>query len=286
MMLSYGLNAQVAVTNDGSSADPSAMMDVKSSDKGMLIPRMAQTDIEAITNPANGLTVYNTDDCKFYVYRDCSSNWTEVALGAGTIAPTPPVGEVSNPTTGRIWMDKNLGAIQIATASNDPDAYGDLYQWGRAAEGHESRTSGTTSTTATTAVPNDGNSWDGLFITSSSVPFPWLTPEDNTLWQGVSGTNNPCPSGYRLPTTTELNDERLSWSSSNAAGAFASPLKLSANGYRIFTGGLGSNTGVSGYYWGSTTSTNKAVILYFGAGNSSTPDAYRSYGHAVRCIKD
>jgi len=39
--------------------------------------------------------------------------------------------------TGKIWMDRNLGASQVATSSTDAAAYGDLYQWGRAADGHE-----------------------------------------------------------------------------------------------------------------------------------------------------
>src|SRR6056297_394486 len=77
-------------------------------------------------------------------------------------------GDVYNPTTGKIWMDKNLGASQVATASDDEDAYGDLYQWGRAADGHEDRMS----------VEHDGDAngkpstydengdWDGKFITT------------------------------------------------------------------------------------------------------------------------
>ena len=113
------------------------------------------------------------------------------------VGGTPPTPNVTNPTTGEIWMDRNLGASQVATSSTDANAYGDLYQWGRAADGHESRTSATTSTnaTATSAVPNDGNAWDGFFITEGSYPYDWLTPQDDNLWQGVSGTNNPCPSG-------------------------------------------------------------------------------------------
>ena len=47
------------------------------------------------------------------------------ASGATTIV------DVTNPTTGAIWMDRNLGATQAATSSTDVDAYGDLYQWGR-----------------------------------------------------------------------------------------------------------------------------------------------------------
>jgi hypothetical protein len=47
--------------------------------------------------------------------------------------------DVLNPATGKTWMDRNLGAAQLATASNDVAAYGDLYQWGRFSDGHQCR---------------------------------------------------------------------------------------------------------------------------------------------------
>ena len=60
---SYSLSAQVAVSTDGSSAEESAMLEVKSSDKGMLIPRVALTgvnDASTIATPATSLLIYNT----------------------------------------------------------------------------------------------------------------------------------------------------------------------------------------------------------------------------------
>ena len=43
--------------------------------------------------------------------------------------------------TGRIWMDRNLGATRAATISTDTSAYGDLYQWGRGSDQHQLRKS-------------------------------------------------------------------------------------------------------------------------------------------------
>jgi hypothetical protein len=51
----------VAVNNDGSSADVSAMLDIKSTDKGILIPRVTVAQRNAITNPAKGLLVMQHD---------------------------------------------------------------------------------------------------------------------------------------------------------------------------------------------------------------------------------
>ena len=58
----YSLNAQngVSINNDGSSADPSAMLDVKSTTKGFLPPRLSTIELLNIPTPAEGLMVYNT----------------------------------------------------------------------------------------------------------------------------------------------------------------------------------------------------------------------------------
>ena len=277
MLASMALTAQVAVTTDGSSADGSAMLDVKSSDKGFLPPRMTTAERDAISSPADGLLIFNTTtDClNFYA----AGYWNKTC----GIADVPTV---FNPTTGETWMDRNLGATQVATSSTDAAAYGNLYQWGRAAEGHESRTSGQTATNATTATPNGGNAWDGLFITDNSSPYDWLTPQDNTLWQRVGGTNNPCPNGFRLPTDTEWEAERLSWDSNNAAGAFGSPLKLTLGGYRNrFNGSFGS-VGSYGIYWSSSISGTEAGGLGFSSSDAGMDSSERASGISVRCIKD
>ena len=184
---------------------------------------------------------------------------------------------------GATWMDRNLGATRVATSSTDAESYGYLYQWGRFADGHQCRTSGTTEIIATTAVANGGNAWDGLFIEGSS---DWLSTQDDTLWDGVSGTNNPCPSGYRLPTETELDTERLSWGSSNAAGAFASPLKLPVAGSRSYTNGNVTYTGVYGYYWSSTVDGIRARYFNFNSSFAGIYSSVRVYGYSVRCLKD
>jgi PKD repeat protein len=191
--------------------------------------------------------------------------------------------DVYNPTTGEIWMDRNLGALQVATSSTDTAAYGDLYQWGRAADGHQLRTSSTISTTSSSNTPGHGG-----FITGSSN---WLSPANNNLWQGVNGINNPCPNGYRLPTHSEWQAELNSWISNDAAGAFASPLKLPMAGLRSQTNGVLLNVGSGGEYWSSTVSPapvnfTNSRDLSFSSVNAFNSSLLRGVGACVRCIKD
>jgi uncharacterized protein (TIGR02145 family) len=194
------------------------------------------------------------------------------------VGGTTPPADVTNPLTGEVWMDKNLGASHVATSSTDAEAYGDLYQWGRATDGHQIRTSGTTTFLSSTDTPGHGN-----YILASD---DWRSPQNDNLWQGVSGTNNPCPSGYRLPTEAEWEAERLSWSSNNADGAFASPLKLPVAGIRSNSDGSLYNVGSYGLYWSSTVDGAHSLNLIFYSSIANMNSSYRSSGSSVRCIKD
>ena len=214
-----------------------------------------------------------------------TSDTTSTGGGTGNILPCldipTEVVDVTNPTTGKTWMDRNLGASQAATSSTDTLAYGDLYQWGRGADGHQCRTSPTTATLSSTDQPGHGD-----FILSPNSPYDWRSPQNDNLWQGVNGVNNPCPSGYRLPTYAELNAERSSWGSNDATGAFASPLKLPAAGFRINSIGSLHHVGTDGEYWSSTVNGTFAFNLYFDSSLADMFNYSRALGLSVRCLKD
>ncbi len=246
-------------------------------------PALGSSGQTAITYDPGAINNVTTYYWKI-VATDNHGNSTEGVVWSFT---TGTFGEVYNPATGRTWMDRNLGASQVATSSTDAAAYGDLYQWGRATDGHESRTSATTSTIATTPTANAGNSWDGLFITEGSSPYDWLTPQNNSLWQGAGGINNPCPPGFRLPTDLEWEAERQSWSTNDAAGAYSSPLKLTLAGYRYRMAGELDNVGTDGSYWASTISgSNNTLDLGFSSSYASIYPNNRSLALSIRCIKN
>lgn len=197
--------------------------------------------------------------------------------------------DVTNPITNKTWMDRNLGAKQVATTwYNDNGGFGDLYQWGRRSDGHQCRSPSSRDTLTLSSLDQPAH---GHFITPIDLPYDWRSPQNTNLWQGIDGVNNPCPSGYRLPTETELNQERLSWSSNSPAGAFASVLKLStANSrpnYSIYS---------FGYYWSSTVNGTFSRTLNFYSFYSKSElkvitgaeigNYNRRNGCSVRCIKD
>jgi trimeric autotransporter adhesin len=84
-LLAIGMiaQAQVAINTDGSSPDNSAMLDVKSTDKGILIPRMTAAEMQAIASPVAGLFVYNTTDQALYSYN--GSAWVMLVAGSANM---------------------------------------------------------------------------------------------------------------------------------------------------------------------------------------------------------
>jgi hypothetical protein len=197
-------------------------------------------------------------------------------LLSSLVAQTIPT--VTNPSTGRTWMDRNLGASQVATSVTDEYSYGDLYQWGRYADGHQARTSSTTSVLATNNVPNHPE-----FILANS---DWLAIPEDDLWQGVNGINNPCPLGFRIPTEEEFEAERLSWTSNDAAGAFGSPLKLTLAGARSrMTGALG-NIGTLVGYRTSAVNGSQTRLMGISFSIAMMGDRDKADGNCVRCILD
>ena len=195
---------------------------------------------------------------------------------------------VTSPDTGKIWLDRNIGASQVCTALNDTACYGDYYQWGRNFDGHQISTSSTTTTQATN-INNAGTK----FITNSSSARDWTTVDgDGSLrisnWSKTDGSSV-CPVGYRVPTIYELLDDTLSASTpiANNIDAFNSFLKLPSPGYRKNDDGSLNNQDSEGIVWSSTTTGSEAFHVYFGTYvNTWEYNNYRAIGFSVRCISD
>jgi hypothetical protein len=188
--------------------------------------------------------------------------------------------DVFSPNTGKTWMDRNLGAGRAAQSSTDELSYGDLYQWGRFADGHQCRLSPTT----TDLSPVD-NPTHGKFIITDSEPFDWRTNQNDDLWAGVNGINNPCPLGYRVPSAVELHAETVYWSNNTDEGAINSPLKMPISGNRETWGTIG-NFSSRGLYWTTTVNGRNVYRLHFFRYGLTFDFPPRGSGNSIRCIKD
>jgi len=197
--------------------------------------------------------------------------------------------EVTSASTGRVWLDRNLGASQVCTALDDTACYGDYYQWGRNTDGHEKSLSETTDIQAT-----DVNNAGASFITSSSTyDYDWAKTADSDgslrseNWSKTDGSSV-CPVGFRVPTIQELKDETTEASTpvTNNTSAYSNFLKLPSAGYCGNADGSLFNQGSVGIVWSSSVTTAYSRFLDFHSGDANTGKDTRANGFTVRCIKE
>ncbi len=245
----------------------------------ILVTRTSETEItEDVTIKDDDALGYKTDETEERSYvstEPCGNPITFVYKGERVTYGTV---QGQNNTC---WMDRNLGASRVAQSHDDTEAYGDLFQWGRADDGHQNRDSGTTTVLSNTDNPGHSN-----FIITDASPDNWRNPPSDNLWQGVDGINNPCPTGWRIPTDAEWDIERLSWSLNNRDSAFNSPLKLPSGGFRNYYNGSLYPVGSYGLFWSSSVDGSNARRLYFHLHGAGMFSKARATGFSVRCIKD
>ncbi len=281
-------------------AHPAAILELTSDNKGFILPRIEDSDARdgiEVDEDAESLLIFNKETKCIEVW--VNDNWYEFWCLESKYDPEyihcgdpTEIVEVYNPETGNTWMDRNLGASRACLSSDDEQCYGDLFQWGRFADGHQCRDwdgcadnpdKCHTTGLADTYLPDEGQDWYGQFITSSS---DWLDDPEGGLWQGDGGVNDPCPEGFRLPTSDEFEEEVQSWDSEDAAGAFGSPLKLPVAGYRSNSNGSLYYDDTTGFYWSNNLSGNHSEFLLFNHLPAGISSHHRATGVPVRCIKD
>ncbi|MEZ4966525.1 MAG: tail fiber domain-containing protein [Saprospiraceae bacterium] len=175
LLLGFNIQAQVSITPDNTDPDPSAMLDVKSTDKGMLIPRMTSAQRIAIGNPAIGLLVFDETTGGFWFYN--GSGWQDLSVDADS----DPANELQN-FSGVLAQGNdaggagitNLGAVSAASFSGDGSGLTNLppgNNWGL--EG------------------NSGTSESVNFIgTTDNVPLNFRT-NNKTAFRLIPNNNSP-----------------------------------------------------------------------------------------------
>jgi len=271
----------------------SALIDMSSTTKGFLPPRMTQAQIGSISSPANGLVVFSTTNEKFYVYIASAGTWKVNVFGSGTITPLPPfscsssitithaagaVAPVSKTVTygtvltnltgsNKCWITQNLGADnQAASFTDATEASAGWYWQFNRQQGYKHD--------GTTRTPN--TTW----ISSINENSDWLA------------ANDPCNlelgSGWRLPTSTEWTNVIANggWTWAGWSGPWNSVLKMHAAG-DLDLGGSLDWRGSYGDYWSNTQGDNSnSWLMEIGIDINSTMFNYpKAYGFAVRCIQ-
>jgi uncharacterized protein (TIGR02145 family) len=281
----------LGINDDGSSPDSSAIVDVKSTSKGLLIPRMTSAQIGAIINPANGLQVYCTTDNKMYIYVAAYSVWKEVAYGTTTILPGggPTCGQNltdnRNGTTfntiligTQCWMKQNLnvGTMISSSVSQSNNGILEKYCYGD--------------------IASNCDVYGGLYQWNEMMKYGSA--------EGIKGI---CPDGWHLPTVSEFTTLAmylgggalaggkmkepgyLHWVAPNAGASNSSGFTALPGGIYVF-----ENQGFSGinntcFLWTSTQhDMNNSWYQALGSSYEYMGQYYftKTSGYSVRCIMD
>ena len=203
-----------------------------------------------------------------------------------------------------VWAPVNCGYH----ATDFPG--GKYYQWGRKYGQVQSEYFlGFVSITEGNSKHNQNVFYEG----TAQNDGDWLTPHNNYLWNAGTENNpvktkyDPCPSGWRVPTSSELfalKANRSKWtqhdghdgywfSGGNVYSAAVNQIFLPAMGYK-FSSAYIENKYTVGYYWsseptnwtGGGVNTPGASELMFGRSGIDEHASVRFHGNSVRCVQD
>ena len=194
------------------------------------------------------------------------------------------------PGVWKSFMCQNLGADMTADAFTPSAAiHGAKYQWGY-------KPSNPLVSDNRYYTQNDDQANTGSIAGWNTTVLP------DGSWLDASKTaNDPCPTGYRVPTQAQWNGvtnnntvtRTGSWANSftnyTTALSFGSALLLPATGGRYTPPSTLNNRGISGMYWSSTRDTNSAPNAYAVQVNRTSVNwggFNRTNGFSVRCISE
>ncbi len=92
----------VAVGSDGTAISPSAVLDVKSTTQGVLLPRLTTAQRTAIANPANGLLVFDSDTQGFWFRQNGA--WVSLSGGGGSVGWQQTGNNLTNTNSGNVGI--------------------------------------------------------------------------------------------------------------------------------------------------------------------------------------
>jgi hypothetical protein len=257
----YFATAQVAINTTSATPDTSAMLDVSSTTKGMLVPRMTAIQRTTITTPATGLLVYDTTLGQFYYYN--GSTWSAILITESD----PKIGSLTNnymprwngsTLTNSAIYDNTGTRISIGTTTISPESRLALGAYS-ATEGGQLQLNGNSLASVAYHLDNYDDAFrimSGTNFVSSNVRMiikstgnMGIGTSDPTEKLEVSGktktTNlqvtNGATDGYILQTDATGN---TSWVNPNTFSIPAS-LNSATNGYVLQTDATGNTSWVN-----------------------------------------
>ena len=187
-------------------------------------------------------------------------------------------------TEWKVFDCYNVGANQAANPLiPSADLNGDYYQWG--------------SSTPAAYGPANGDAINGTW-SSSTASATYYGDNTNATDITAKSLTDPCPDGYRVPSSDEWNGMITyntktnpgTWITNNWSGSmFGRALLLPAAGYRIAADGSLGNRGINGYYWSNRVNDSTSdYLLNFASGfaNVTLGNYTRANGLSVRCIAE
>jgi uncharacterized protein (TIGR02145 family) len=231
-------------------------------------------------NSNNGLPITGTASITFliapYYFIPYVKNNSGTTFGTRIVlAPNWPTVTVN----GKLWSQANLGAVQVASSSTDASSFGWYYNWGKPTDGHQLSNSPIASTQFSSDTPTAG-----IFSGTNNIVH-WQTTVNNNLWNGVNGINNPCPTGWRLPTKSEWLGAISNLTITGSASAFSSGLKLPAQKGRDRGNGNIQLNNTNNIYW-SGDSSNPYWAWHHTDSSIASDPFWPTYGAAVRCVEN
>ncbi|HNW90132.1 MAG TPA: hypothetical protein PKN48_10750 [Bacteroidales bacterium] len=272
----------VSVNTTGSPADPSAMLDVSSASKGLLIPRVALTsisDLTTIPNPVVSLLVYNTNASMtgggtgFWYFN--GTIWVQALGPQGIQGPTGAIG-----ATGATGADGATGAQGIQGVPGATGAAGSTGPQGlQGLQGVTGATGADGAMNGWSLLGNSGTSAGTNFIGTTDAQDLAMKTNDiekvriNAGGNVGIGTTSPAQKldvqGGNINTSGSLmtgGTARL-----DAAGNLINIGNITANGASTYTTGAGSLLALQG--GNSTTGMGGAVTLTAGTSTTNTAGA-------------
>jgi trimeric autotransporter adhesin len=262
--------------------DASALLEITSTNKGVLLPRMTIAQRNAIPSPVNGLMVFQIDGSRglWYYY---NGSWNPVATSASAFANTA----LSNLVTTAINTNLLPGINNLRDLGSQSVGWRSLYLSGDIWIG-DSRILSTTganvalgSQALVSIIGGSGNTALGNFTLSQNTELNYLVAiGDSALSQNTAGDGNNTAIGSKagLSTTTGGDNTFIGFKTgySNTSGALNTYVGSHA-GYLGSTQGANSAFGAYSLYNNSDANTNSA-FGYFSMFNNTTGNSNTAMG--------